>query len=231
MTSSRRFISLCSCPLCSVHSPDLWTGRFLRLLQSWLAAAHPPAAGRGGRLLRERQWVSSHELRPSSDPLNQTHSGQLLPHWRMMCFSQRASSPRSSGTSCWSSCSLTGGWRGGRRSCQVSLCLMSRLGTPACSGVNRLIFCFFSQTAAPVTWRRWLSALWEDTWTTTWQSRTSRRGRCRERAGRWRSDEHLVWSILTSLAELDCKRMTLLPHSNFISVTSSARDYQLGYSY
>lgn len=40
-----------------VHSPDLWTGWFLRLLQSWVAAAHPQAAGRGARLLWERQWV------------------------------------------------------------------------------------------------------------------------------------------------------------------------------
>lgn len=42
------------------------------------------------------------------------------------------------------------------------------------------LFSFICQTAVPVTWRRWRSVLWEDTWTTTWQSRTLQRGRSPE---------------------------------------------------
>lgn len=41
------------------------------------------------------------------------------------------------------------------------------------------------QTAVPVTWRQWLSALWEDIWATIWRSRTSQKGLSPESDAAW----------------------------------------------
>lgn len=140
-------------PLLSINSPDVWNGWFLWLLQSWLVAANPAAAGRGSGLLWERQWVfeqhdNNHQLQFKLPPqcclapptsyvaLILSYSVVYILFFHELwincsrtklsadiffVFSQRASSLRSSETSCWRSCSLTGEWRGGRKYFQVSL--------------------------------------------------------------------------------------------------------------
>lgn len=62
-------------------------------------------------------WINCSPTKPSAD-------------FFFLLFSQRASSLRSSETSCWRSCSLTGEWRGGRKYFQVSLW---RIWTQLCS--------------------------------------------------------------------------------------------------